>query len=53
MGWRETLHAWEVADLQALEIQLRAGYNETLEAERRKIIARAQRRAGRRRRGYT
>ncbi len=53
MGWRDTLHPWEVTDLQQLETQLREGYSETLEAERRKIIARAQRRVARRRHGDT
>ncbi len=40
MGWRDTLRPDEVADLQRLEAQLREGYCEELEYERRLIISR-------------
>jgi hypothetical protein len=40
MGWRDQLDKWEIADLLALEERLKAGYDEVLEYERRKIIAR-------------
>jgi hypothetical protein len=56
MGWRDYLEAWEIDDLQALERQLKQGYCEDLEHERRKIINRGHQRAtiaNRRNRGDT
>ena len=44
MGWRDTLTPQEITDLQALEAQLRDGYNEELEYQRRLIINRGHQR---------
>jgi hypothetical protein len=50
MGWRDELTPDEATDLQALESQLRGGYNETLELARRQIMAKVHARATRRNR---